>query len=157
METELRQTVNAALEQYRRLIGCGYDREAALHMVGDSFRDLLHKRRMPQPALEQQQQQHDGEEKYDHLTSPTTQSVDRPATGDPSLPVIGQKIVARKDIGRVVWVGPRFISVAWIKGNTTQRIGKRRFLEAVKGSQYVLLPKIRVAQTLRKYHEQPID
>lgn len=153
METELRQTVNAAVEQYRRLVGCGYDREAALRMVGDSFRDLLHKRRLApqQPVYEQQQQLQ--QEKYNHLTSPTTQSVDQPAAGGSSLPVIGQKIVARKDIGRVVWVGPRFISVAWIKGNMTQRIGKRRFMEAVKGSQYVLLPKIRVAQNLRKNHE----
>jgi len=144
-----------ALTHYRRFIGMGYDHKQALSLVesqyklGDSFRDILQrKKNLMKGDTPIEKSLRDGEEQYDamikNLENPG--NLESKQTMQPMEPVLGQKIVAQHDLGRIIWVGPRFISVRWLKEGNLERISRRRFASYVSNSHFVVIQKIRVAE-----------
>jgi hypothetical protein len=150
-----------ARQHYLRLTGIGYDQKSALALVnatyklGDSIRDIIVQRKknqmMGKTPIEQMFR--DGEEQYDQLIKGLENQGGGDVGGQQPMtpdPVMGQKVVTQQDIGRIAWVGPRFISIRWLKGNKLERIGRKRFESSLAKSHYVLMPKIRVAELVRK-------
>ena len=157
----------ASLIHFERLVGAGYDKAEAMKNVvayNPSFRDWILKRRKHMWTGKHPLEQllRDGEEQYEKMVNdmekPSLESTQTMQSAEPvaspvASPVMGQKVVSADDFGRVSWVGPRFISVRWVKAGKLQRFGRRRFDNAVQAQHFVLLPKIRVAQNVKKGNE----
>lgn len=130
-----------AQTHYRRLRGIGYEHAKALAFVNDlykladSYRDVLLRRQKkpttPAPLAPGFQQQ-SAEDVVEVAATPT----------------VGQKIVTQSDMGRVAFIGSRFVSIEWLKSGKRERIAISRFKELVTVEQVAMLPQVRTAQRI---------
>jgi hypothetical protein len=121
-----------AVMHYHRLRSLGYDHQAARQLVEEyyakeaaSYRDVLKSR------TETSDESKEGESKNDRVSEET--------------PVLEQKLIAKKGVGLVRFVGRKFVSVQWLNGDR-ERIALSKFSDAVKQGEFTLIPKIRVAK-----------
>jgi hypothetical protein len=150
----LKYRAEQAQKHYRRLKGVGYSHTQALYFVNhlyklaDSYRDILYRRKRPlvgdSPIAKYLR---NGEERYKTFMGDgfkqesNEQSVDIAA-----VPMTGQKVVTPDDIGRVAFVGSRFVSVEWLRSAKRERIALSKFRE-MEAAQYIAtLPQVRTAR-----------
>jgi hypothetical protein len=150
----LKYRAQQAQKHYGRLRGIGYRHTQALFFVNslyklsDSYRDILHRRKRPlmgdNPIAKYLRS---GEEKWNSFVGngfkqeSSEQSVEIAA-----VPTVGQKVVTPDDLGRVAFVGSRFVSVEWLKSGRRERIALSKFRE-MESAQYVAtLPQVRTAR-----------
>lgn len=150
----LKYRAEKAEAHYKRLRGVGYEHKAALAFVdslyklSDSYRDVLRVRsKNPMKGNSPAETYlRSGEEAWQSLVD----NGFRPAAEKEQMPmrdpVVGQKVVTASDMGRVAFVGSRFVSVEWLTSGKRERIALSKFREMASEEQVALLPQVRVAR-----------
>lgn len=134
VESDGVETLTAAQRHYSRLRGIGYSDVEAQAFVnnlykeaGASFRDLLrNKKPTPDAGFVQN-------------------SSEETSVPIPGVPTVGQKIVTSDDLGRIAFVGSRFVSIEWLNTGKRERLALRRYYDMVTQAAAAPLPSIRIA------------
>lgn len=143
-----------AKRHYDRLRGIGYEHAQADAFInnlyrGASYRDVLHERRKQHltGSTPAERYLRDGEERYQRFTqNGFTQESSEKTVEIPATPTVGQKIVTEKDLGRIAFVGSRFITIEWLRSEKKERIALSRYHELVRTECAAPLPVVRTAQ-----------
>jgi len=146
----LKYKADLAKRHYERLIGAGYGRPQALltvinlYKLGESYRDVIRKKNPLQGSTPAEVYLREGEEMYSQFVA---NGFARHAVREIPALAVGQKIVTGDDLGRVAFVGRRFISVEWLRSGKREKIVRSRLDESIQSEKTTVLPQIRMGKS----------
>lgn len=150
----LKYKAEAAQDHFRRLLAIGYEPAKALafcnslYKLADSYRDVLRRKNPLKGNDPSSAYLRGGEERWNTFVGNGFNQEATEDQGPPSveIPMVGQKVITPTDMGRVAFVGSRFVSIEWLKSGKRERVAISKFQDMVKAEQIATLPQVRTAK-----------